>query len=106
MNLFFEAFDIFNTDNSDTIDRHDFHVAVNAMGLDVSKKEILDILQNEALFDKFIQFALNSNSPLSSDTVDLMSTILNSMTRFSVHSYLSLIDMIIHFCSEILESKN
>lgn len=38
-----EAFDIFNTDNSDTIDRHEFHVAVNAMGLDVSKKEILDI---------------------------------------------------------------
>lgn len=78
----------------------------NFLQLDDAKKEILDILQNEALFDKFIQFALNSNSPLSSDTVDLMSTILNSMTRFSVHSYLSLIDMIINFCSEILESKN
>lgn len=38
-----DAFDIFNTDNSDSIDRHEFHVAVNAMGLDVSKKEILDI---------------------------------------------------------------
>lgn len=38
-----EAFDIFDTDNSNSIDRHEFHVAVNAMGLDVSKKEILDI---------------------------------------------------------------
>ena len=38
-----EAFDIFDTDNSNTIDRHEFHVAVKTMGLDVSKKEILDI---------------------------------------------------------------
>lgn len=39
-----EAFDIFDSDKSGTIDRHELRVAMRAMGFDVSKNEILEIM--------------------------------------------------------------
>jgi centrin-3 len=40
-----EAFDIFDSDKSGSIDRHELRVAMRAMGFDVSKQEILDIME-------------------------------------------------------------
>jgi centrin-3 len=40
-----EAFDIFDSDKSGSIDRHELRVAMRAMGFDVSKNEILEIME-------------------------------------------------------------
>jgi centrin-3 len=40
-----EAFDIFDSDKSGAIDRHELRVAMRAMGFDVSKSEILEIME-------------------------------------------------------------
>jgi centrin-3 len=40
-----EAFDIFDSDKSGAIDRHELRVAMRAMGFDVSKTEILEIME-------------------------------------------------------------
>ena len=39
-----EAFDIFDSDKSGSIDRHELRVAMRAMGFDVSKNEIMEIM--------------------------------------------------------------
>ena len=40
-----EAFDIFDSDKSGSIDKHELRVAMRAMGFDVSKNEILEIME-------------------------------------------------------------
>ena len=40
-----EAFDIFDSDKSGTIDRHELRVAMRAMGFDVSKADIIQIME-------------------------------------------------------------
>lgn len=42
-----EAFDIFDSDKSGSIDKHELRVAMRAMGFDVSKNEILEIMENK-----------------------------------------------------------
>lgn len=42
-----EAFDVFDSDKSGTIDRHELRVALRAMGFDVSKNEILEIMDSK-----------------------------------------------------------
>ncbi|KAK8863955.1 Centrin-3 [Tritrichomonas musculus] len=39
-----EAFDIFDSDKSGSIDRHELRVAMRAMGFEVSKQEIMEIM--------------------------------------------------------------
>jgi centrin-3 len=40
-----EAFDIFDSDKSGAIDRHELRVAMRAMGFEVSKQEIAEIME-------------------------------------------------------------
>jgi centrin-3 len=40
-----EAFDIFDSQKTGSIDRHELRVAMRAMGFDVSKNEILEIME-------------------------------------------------------------
>ena len=42
-----EAFDIFDSDKTGTIDKHELRVALRAMGFDVSKNEILEIMESK-----------------------------------------------------------
>jgi centrin-3 len=42
-----DAFDIFDSDKSGSIDRHELRVAMRAMGFDVSKSEILEIMEQK-----------------------------------------------------------
>jgi centrin-3 len=42
-----EAFDIFDSDKSGSIDRHELRVAMRAMGFDVSKSEIIEIMEQK-----------------------------------------------------------
>jgi centrin-3 len=42
-----EAFDIFDSDKSGSIDRHELRVAMRAMGFDASKSEILEIMEQK-----------------------------------------------------------
>ena len=39
-----EAFDLFDTDKTGTIDYHELKVAMRALGFDVKKKEVLDLM--------------------------------------------------------------
>ena len=39
-----EAFDLFDTDGSGTIDAKELKVAMRALGFDVKKKEVLDLM--------------------------------------------------------------
>ena len=54
-----EAFDIFDSDKSGTIDRHELRVAMRAMGFDVSKQDILSIMER---YDPDNTGAINFNS--------------------------------------------
>lgn len=69
-----EAFDIFDTDRSNSIDRHEFRVAVAAMGLPMVKKEIMDLFDeydpsgraglNREQFEKIIAEKMLQRDPL------------------------------------------
>lgn len=70
--------------------------------IDETTKKMLDNLQDESLFDKFLDIVKNTKSPLSCDIVELMASILASLIPSILTEYIQLIEMIIQFCSEIL----
>ncbi|OHS98602.1 Centrin-3 [Tritrichomonas foetus] len=69
-----EAFDIFDTDKSNSIDRHEFRVALTAMGIQMTKKEIMDLFDdydpqgnvglNRDQFERVITEKIRERDPL------------------------------------------
>ena len=69
-----EAFDIFDTDRSNTIDRHEFRVAISAMGINMTKKEVMDVFDdydpsgsiglNREQFERIITEKIQARDPL------------------------------------------